>query len=171
VRWIIPTAGATCDLEDCRYLPHLGGMNARRTILLLENDENDAFVFRRALTTLGFDGEVRHVEGLAEARAYLIGSGGYGDRKLFPLPDLIVADFGLGAATGADFVQWLLEQPDLMAIPVIFFSGSLPAGGARELVARFGYPVFKKEVDFQTNKRSVGQMLELIEPQQPAGPA
>ena len=100
-------------------------VKGERTILLLENDENDVFVFRRALLTLDFKGQMRVTSNIREAREYLQGIGPFSDRRYFPLPDLIVADFGLGGERGSDFVRWLKGEPDYAHIPVVFFSGTL----------------------------------------------
>lgn len=135
-----------------------------QTILLLENDENDVFVFRRALSALGYAGQLHVVSSLTQARAYMLGTNEFSNRTAFPLPDLIVADFGLRGETGSDFVQWLLQQPDILDTPVTFFSGSLPEGGMRDLLARFGYPVFKKNVDFHANTQTVEQILRHAQP-------
>lgn len=133
-----------------------------RTILLLENDENDVFVFRRALVALGYSGQLVVVSSLTQARNYILGTNEFTNRTAYPIPDLIVADFGLRGETGSDFVQWLLQQPEYLHIPVTFFSGSLPEAGMRDLLARFGYPVFKKNVDFHTNTQTVEQILKLV---------
>jgi CheY-like chemotaxis protein len=134
-----------------------------KTILLLENDEDDVFVFRRALLALGFSGQVRVVSNLSAARAYMLGADPFRDRNYFPLPDLIVADFGLGGERGSDFVQWLCEHPEFVKIPIIFFSGSLPEAGMRDLFNRFGLAVFKKDVDFHANTKNVAEMIKLLE--------
>ena len=147
----------------CRASQGGKGMIMGHTILLLENDENDVFVFRRALATLGYTGRLHVVSSLVQARAYMLGVNEFINRAAYPIPDLIVADFGLRGETGSDFVQWLLQQPEFLDIPVTFFSGSLPEAGMRDLLARFGYPVFKKNVDFHTNTQTVGQILKLVE--------
>ena len=50
------------------------------TILVLEDEENDLFFLRRALTTCDFKGQVRVVVSMAQARDYLAGRGPYADR-------------------------------------------------------------------------------------------
>lgn len=146
---------------------HLG-VSGQRTILLLENDENDVFVFRRALHALDFKGQVRVVASLREARDYMLGVGPYSDRRYFPLPDIVVADFGLGGERGSDFVRWLREQPDYAAIPAVFFSGSLQNNQAPELMREFNIPVLVKGVDFHEIVGTVQSIVGLIQP--PPGP-
>ncbi|HMJ89935.1 MAG TPA: hypothetical protein VK530_08970 [Candidatus Acidoferrum sp.] len=70
-------------------------MLQNKTILLLENVEDDVFMFRRALLNLGFQGQIRIVDSVRAARDYMRGDGVFRDRQYFPGPDLIVCDFGL----------------------------------------------------------------------------
>lgn len=114
----------------------------RPVILLLENDSNDVFLFRRALARLGYRGTVRTVTGLSEARSYLEGTGSYADHEYNPRPDLIVCDMALIGSTGNDFLEWFREQPPFREIPVVMLSGSaLPTERTRaaELGARAFY--------------------------------
>src|SRR4051812_32839068 len=68
--------------------PHMWHKNRTRsavnphcTILLVDDDEDDAFLVRRALEKLGFDGMFRRVSDIENARAYLEGSAPYSDRE------------------------------------------------------------------------------------------
>jgi CheY-like chemotaxis protein len=131
---------------------------------LLENVEDDVFVFRRALLTLKFPGNVRVVRSLAEARDYMLGAGAYGDRNYFPLPDLIVCDFGLGGERGTDFVKWLKEHAEYGQTPIVLFSGSIPQREVPAVLEQFKVPFHKKEVDFGTTTDVVREMLGYMEP-------
>lgn len=52
-------------------------------LLLIENDENDVFLFRRALSRLKFSGAVHLVCSVSEARDYLDGHGKFTDRSYY----------------------------------------------------------------------------------------
>jgi CheY-like chemotaxis protein len=136
---------------------------AAKTILLLENVEDDVFVFRRALLTLQFPGNVRVVRSLAEARNYMLGTGPFSDRSYFPVPDLIVCDFGLGGERGTDFVRWLKEHSDYGEIPVVLFSGSIPQRQVPAVLEEFKVPFHRKEVDFQVATGVVKEILGYME--------
>jgi len=99
-------------------------------MLLIENDENDVFAFRRALAHCHYTGALRVVETSWQARDYIEGRGAYADRHYYPLPDLIVSDFHLPGATGTEFVKWLREKPPFAKIPVLIWTGSV---GCKEL--------------------------------------
>jgi CheY-like chemotaxis protein len=101
-------------------------------VLLIENDEADIFLFRRALAQLKFFGTVRVVGSVSEARDYLSGHGAFSDRAHFPVPDLIVSDMNLPGLTGNVFLEWLRAQPAFVHIPFVFLSGTfMPAEEAR----------------------------------------
>jgi len=131
-----------------------------RTILLLENDEADVFLFRRALTSLDFIGMLRVVASVSEGRRYMLGEGRYSDRKYFPMPDLIVADFKLGGETGLDFFQWIKGQPHLAHIPVAVFSGSMKAADMKAALALGLRTTYSKDGEFTDVKARVQQLLE-----------
>lgn len=94
------------------------------TILLIENDEGDVFLFRRALSRLNYSGSVRVVGSVTEARAYLEGDGAFSDREYYAIPDLIVSDMNLPGPTGNDFLEWLREEERFADVPLVFLSGS-----------------------------------------------
>ena len=109
-------------------------MERRPIILLLENEENDVFFFRRALSACKFDVDVRIVETAHQARDYLEGRADYQNRHYYPLPDLIVTDFKMHGQTGVDFIRWIRKQERYKEIPVVMFSGTaLPQDRAAAL--------------------------------------
>ena len=58
-------------------------MPERCVILLVEDDENDAFFVKRALTKLGFPGKIHHATDTDEAKRYIRGDVPYADREKF----------------------------------------------------------------------------------------
>ena len=131
-------------------------------ILLLENEENDVFFFRRALTALDFRGQVRVVPNTSQAREYLEGRGAFRDRLYYPLPDLIVSDLKMPGQTGIEFLQWLRTHPDYGRIPFVMFSGSaLPQD--REAALRDGARAFfTKSGEFTTTRERVREILAFL---------
>ena len=135
---------------------------SRPIILLLENDVNDVFFFRRALGRLGYRGTVRTVTGVTEARSYLEGTGSYRNREYHPRPDLIVCDMKLMASTGNEFLQWIRHQDAFRGIPVVMLSGSsLPED--RDLAGRLGARAFYlKTADMNEMTRHVEEILKSV---------
>jgi CheY-like chemotaxis protein len=92
-------------------------------VLLIENEENDAFLFRRALSKAEWQGDVRVVESVSEARAYMENSSPFTDMDYFRCPDLIVSDYRLNTQTAQDFIEWLRKHPHFSETPVVILSG------------------------------------------------
>jgi CheY-like chemotaxis protein len=140
-------------------------MSARApTILLLEHDEADVFFFRRALTSVGYTGQVRVVHSVGEARDYLTGRGMFADREYYPLPDLIVSDLKVPGRTGLEFLHWVREQQDFREIPFVMYSGSATGSEGSEVVKAGARAFIRKEVDFNQAISAVGEVLKHLPP-------
>ena len=101
-------------------------MNSHCVILLVEDDENDAFFVRRTLAKLEFPGKVEHVWDAESARRYLTGAKPFQDREHFPLPDLIITDSSLlERNSGVEFLEWVRRQLVFADVPLILYSGAL----------------------------------------------
>ena len=149
-------------------------MNAPSPVmLLLENDEADIFLFRRALLRVRFNGTLRVLNSVTEARAYLIGNPPFDDREYYPLPDLIVSDMSLAGETGNDFLRWLRKSDRFNVIPFVFLSGSfLPADQARSVqLGTSGF--FAKTADMDVMIERVRSILKFLPraPVRPPSPA
>ena len=130
-------------------------------ILLVENDEDDVFLLRRTLADLRFEGTVRVVGSVSEAREYLLGSGKFRDAAYYPCPDLIVSDIGLPGETGMSFLAWMKEDAKCARIPFVFFSGTFtPERLEAERLKDVRF--FAKTGDIKTLRGRVEQMLKLV---------
>ncbi len=137
-------------------------------ILLLENEENDVFFFRRALNALGYGGKLWVLSSMAKARAYIEGTGQFGDRSRHPLPDLIVSDSRLHDGTGVEFFRWLHARPDSAQVPFILFTSAAPPAVGTALVQAGARAFITKSVTFADTQRSVADMLEFLPQSEPA---
>jgi CheY-like chemotaxis protein len=99
-------------------------MNPNDTILLAEDDENDAFFFRMALKKAGIPNPLSHVPDGEDAINYLAGAGVYANRTLHPFPSLIITDLKMPGGTGFDLLAWIQDQRQLNWPPVVVLSGS-----------------------------------------------
>ena len=146
-------------------------MSKRRPIILLvEDTENDVFFFRRALSALSADIEVRVVVNGADAQAYIEGRRGYADRVYYPQPDLIVCDFKMPQKTGAEFLQWLRTQKQFEHIPFVVYSGSV-LKKEEETAMRLGATLYlRKSGDFRSTIEDVRTILALLAPTLPSKP-
>lgn len=138
-----------------------------RTILLLEHDEADIFFFRRALARIGFEGQVRVVNTVGEAREYLEGRGRFADRRYFPIPDLIVSDFRVPGRTGHEFLQWLKSSGEYQDIPFVMYSGSATKDESSAVLSDGARAFVHKELDFNDAVNAVREVLSHMRPPEP----
>jgi CheY-like chemotaxis protein len=87
------------------------------TILLVEDDENDAFLFKRALKKCNILSSVQWVQDGADAISYLTGEVAYVNRTAFPFPEVIVLDLKMPRMPGLDLLAWLRDHPEFQVIP------------------------------------------------------
>lgn len=95
-----------------------------RPILLVEDNEDDVFFFKRAMEKAGLQHPLRRVEDGQQAIDYLRGVGKYADRSQFPLPCLVLLDLKLPRVSGLEVVKWIREQPALQTLVVIILTSS-----------------------------------------------
>src|SRR5437763_9063649 len=95
-----------------------------KTILLVEDDENDSFFVRRGFKKAGVVNPMQIVRDGQEAINYLRGEGKFAQRDNFPLPDIILLDLKLPFVMGLDVLKWIRQQSDLSPIVVILTSSA-----------------------------------------------
>jgi DNA-binding response OmpR family regulator len=96
----------------------------RTTILHVEDDPNDAMLFRHACRKAEVDFELYGVNDGDEAIDYLRGTSDFGDRRRFPLPQLVLLDLKLPRVSGFDVLAWIRHEATLKTLPVIVLSSS-----------------------------------------------
>ena len=80
-------------------------------ILLVEDDENDVFFFKRAVERSGITHPLLVVRDGQDAVHYLGGTGDYSDRTTYPAPRLVVLDLNLPVKHGLQVLKWMRSQP------------------------------------------------------------
>jgi CheY-like chemotaxis protein len=95
-----------------------------KTILLVEDSEDDVFFFNRALRQVDPLRSVRVVINGLQVMDYLSGSGIYKNRKFFPLPSLVILDLKLPCLNGLEALQWIRSQEQFKSLPVIMLTSS-----------------------------------------------
>lgn len=99
-------------------------MTPSALLLLVEDNEDDVFIFQRAFRRAGLSHPVQVVSDGQEAIDYLSGSGRFANRENHPLPSMIFLDLKLPRRNGHDVLAWIAGQADLPAIPVIVLTSS-----------------------------------------------
>jgi CheY-like chemotaxis protein len=98
--------------------------NEERTLLLVEDSEDDTFLMQNALGRAGIKNPLRVVEDGQQAMDYLAGKGEFTDRREFPYPTLVFLDLKLPYFSGLEVMEWLRRRDDLPATIVIVLTSS-----------------------------------------------
>lgn len=101
-------------------------------MLIVEDDENDEILLRRALEFSGQEIPMEFVKDGQQALDYLDGNGEYADRTRHPLPSLVLLDLKMPRLTGFDVLRWVRAQPAYLRLPVVVLSGSMWPGDIDE---------------------------------------
>ena len=94
------------------------------TILLVEDNDDDAFAMKRALKRAGITNPLQITIDGQQALEYLAGVGDFQDRARFPLPFLVFLDLKLPYVHGFEVLSWMRQQPALSSIVVVVLTGS-----------------------------------------------
>ena len=97
---------------------------AMRTILLVEDNEDDVFVFQRALKKARISNPLQVVTDGQQAVDYLSGTGEYQARDRYPLPFIIFLDLKLPYLSGFQVLSWIRSRPELDSIVVVVLTSS-----------------------------------------------
>ncbi|MGB3615528.1 MAG: response regulator [Elainellaceae cyanobacterium] len=98
--------------------------SARPSILLIEDNSDDAMLLQHAFKAANCTNPLRVVQTEDEAEQYLSGADKYSDRKQHPLPILIFLDLNLYQGDGLSLLKWIRQQPEISRIPVIVLTAS-----------------------------------------------
>lgn len=118
-------------------------------ILHVEDDENDAILFRKACERAGLPAETFRLDAADLARAYLLGEGIYSDRVLYPLPQIIVLDLKMPRMDGFEFLKWLRQDDRFSGIPVLVFTASISGEDKSRALAEGASSFFIKPASFE----------------------
>ena len=96
----------------------------RRTILIVEDNDDDQFLLREAWIKAGVANPLAFVSDGEQACDYLAGEGRYADRAAYPAPVLVLLDIKLPGKSGLEILAWLREQERFKTLPVIMLTAS-----------------------------------------------
>lgn len=94
------------------------------TILLVEDDENDATLVQLAFKKNNILNPVQWVKDGLEAVAYLNGEGAYADRQVYPFPEVLIVDLKMPRMSGLELLTWIRDHPNYRVIPTIIMTAS-----------------------------------------------
>ena len=95
-----------------------------RALLLIEDNQDDVFLMKRALKAARVMNPLYVVEHGQEALDYLGGAGKFADRESYPLPAVVFLDLKLPFISGHDVLAWIRRQKQLESLVVVVLTSS-----------------------------------------------
>jgi CheY-like chemotaxis protein len=96
----------------------------KHCVLLVEDNEDDVFLLKRAMSKADLDVRINVASDGQEALDYLAGAGNYADRATHPLPECVFLDLKLPFVHGFEVLEWIRNQPTLAHITVFVLTSS-----------------------------------------------
>jgi CheY-like chemotaxis protein len=96
----------------------------RKTILVVDDDENDRGFIVAALRSNGVKDSIHVASSGSEAIAYLKGEGKFANRAQYGYPDFLITDLKMPGGDGFSVLEHLRKNPEHAIIPTIVFSSS-----------------------------------------------
>lgn len=100
-------------------------MKTVKTILHVEDNQNDVYLLSHILRKAAIDYHLRVALDGQQVIDYLNGSGEFSDRETNPMPDLILLDLKLPKWTGLEILQWIRKHLGNRIIVVVLTSSPL----------------------------------------------
>lgn len=97
-------------------------------ILVAEDDDNDYFLFDRAIKKAGIRNPIYRVVNGQKVIDYLRGISPYSDRTAYPFPHLLLLDLKLPVKHGFDVLEWIRKREETKTLPVLIHSSSRQTG-------------------------------------------
>ncbi|MBA4148820.1 MAG: hypothetical protein H0X66_11960 [Verrucomicrobia bacterium] len=118
------------------------------TILFVEDDANDIILLSRALSKGDLPAMIQFVQNPSELREYLLGSGKFSDRTLYPVPKIIMTNYRLGDGSATDVIRWVRCSEQFKNIPVVIFSSFVPPREVDALLGAGARAYLEKPINF-----------------------
>jgi CheY-like chemotaxis protein len=99
-------------------------MDRNLTVLIAEDDDDDAFLLQHAFRNLGLKNPIQVVRDGEQVLRYLGGSGGFVDRHQFPFPSVLFLDIKMPKMDGFAVLEWIRDHPEYHLMPTLIFSSS-----------------------------------------------
>lgn len=124
-------------------------MSDQALVLLIEDNEDDVALVRRALSKAKVLNPLQVAHSGEEALEYLVGTGRYANRSEYPLPELILLDLKLPGIDGFQVLRWIRQQPGLKALRVVVLTSSNELHDATLAYQAGANSFLVKPVDFE----------------------
>jgi CheY-like chemotaxis protein len=99
-------------------------MTTNKAILLVEDNEDDQFLMKRALKDAGIGNALAIAEDGQQAIDYLKGANQYADRAKYPFPAVVFLDLKLPFKSGHEVLEWIRQQQEFDSLIVVILTSS-----------------------------------------------
>jgi CheY-like chemotaxis protein len=124
-------------------------------LLLADDDEDDRWLFKHALTDLSIPHTLQVFSNGAELINYLL-------INQQQLPDAVFLDINMPKKDGLECLTEIKSHQNLKIIPVIIYSTANPGLKAKEMYANGAYHYIQKPGSFFTLRKILNKVLSLI---------
>ncbi len=124
-------------------------------ILLVEDDEDDITITKRALAKAKISNPLYVVRDGEEALEFLNHTGRYADPGQAPKPGLVLLDLNMPKLDGYDVLDRIKKDPDLQCIPVVVLTTSDEDADMLGCYDRGANTYITKPVDFNSFMQAV----------------
>jgi len=114
----------------------------RRWFLLVEDNEDEERLAKRAFLRAVPDGEVQVAHDGEEAQELL-------SQTLTRPPAFVVLDIRLPKVNGLEVLQWMRQQPELNTVPAIVMVGSAGQVDLQEIYRMGANSLLRKELEYE----------------------
>ena len=127
-------------------------------VLLIEDDQSDVLVIKRALLKAGLECQWHHADNGEKALALIDAIAG-GEIQ----PTLIMLDLNLPRYDGKELLARIRETPTAREVPVVVMSGSLNPKDREDVLASGADMFFHKSIDLGEYMRLGDQVCQLLQ--------
>jgi len=138
-----------------------------QSILVVEDEENDAILLKLALQRAGIKLPIFTVPGGAEAMAYLSGDPPYQDRSRCPFPSLLFLDIRMPRVDGFEVLRWIRQNPKFDNLPIVMLTGSNEKGDSDKAYQLGATSFLVKSADLANAVNLSGEVNRLVPAEEP----
>lgn len=126
-------------------------------VLMVEDNEDHAFLTTEAFTESGHTVQLHHVQTGEKCMAFLHKQAPY---EQSPRPDLVLLDIHMPRMNGYEVMQAMMEDPALRGIPVVVMSTSAAAEDVNRMYALGCNAYIVKPRDFEALATAIQQLSD-----------
>ncbi len=128
-------------------------MKDEKSILIVEDNDDDIILVQRALKKAGISNPLSIVKDGEEAIEYLAGIGRFQDENLYPVPTMVLLDLKLPKRSGLEVLGWIRAHATLAALPVVVFTTSTQSSDLEKAYALGANSYLRKPLEPEETAR------------------